>query len=742
MKKHPPLTVVNVSLAGPERDYDETVEFLDREFRVRRVGTAGDLARAAELVRELGNDADAVAVTGLREARVTGMYDGSLEAIAPVLNATRMAPVTDGHALRDVLQEWAVRQVHSQMPGYWMNARTLVLGGANHDRTVRILRDHTQNFEYADPKMRFAVKRRIEGNPVLGPAAAVTEFAASRLPGPVRRTVRSVVADQVRRPGHAISEHLALRALPDSHVILGTWDELISVELSDLRGKTLITSSVSDERLAYLAQHDIDLVVDTTPQPFDFTVSVAVLEAMMIAAAAGPRGVLSDDVLLEMVSSNGLEPRLLYPNGYRRRSRFAFVIHPLSKRYLTKVQPIRTIDAVGPAVLMDGVEKAMSYAPPIKYSKVTGVVSPTGDEAEGWLITIGGTPKEIMSHSPEFTYAKLLAAAEMSRKLGAQIMGLGAFTKVVGDAGVTVAKQAWLPVTTGNSYSASGALWAAHDALNRLDIVERDSEGRLRGKAMVVGATGAIGSVCARLLALASDELVLVSPETGKLLALKADIEREQPRAKIHVATTPEEMLPEMDVIVTATSGGGKKVLDIMAVKPGAVITDVARPLDLSAEDVARRPDVLVIESGEIELPGDAKMKDIGLPHGIVYACLAETVALAMDGRYESFTVGREIEWEKVKEIYRIGIKHGMKLAAISGVNGVYTEEDIAKIRTLAIERRAEIAEAAKPKADTAASSSPTRSTAKRAPAKRTATKRTPAKAAPAKRATAGAAKG
>ena len=47
---------------------------------------------------------------------------------------------------------------------------------------------------------------------------------------------------------------------------------------------------------------------------------------------------------------------------------------------------------------------------------------------------------------------------------------------------------------------------------------------------MVVGATGAIGSVCARLLALASDELWLISPESAKLLTLKQDIEREHPR--------------------------------------------------------------------------------------------------------------------------------------------------------------------------------------------------------------------
>ena len=205
---------------------------------------------------------------------------------------------------------------------------------------------------------------------------------------------------------------------------------------------------------------------------------------------------------------------------------------------------------------------------------------------------------------------------------------------------------------------------------------------------MVVGATGAIGSVCARLLVHAAEEVYLVSPESAKLLALKESILRETPDAKLFLASVADRHLAAMDMIVTATSGAGKKVLDIMKVKPGCVITDVARPLDLPPEEVAKRPDVLVIESGEIQLPGEVRMKNIGLAPGIAYACLAETIVLALDGRFENFTVGRAIEWEKVREIYRLGLKHGMKLAAISGVNGVFSDADIEKVRSLAVAAR------------------------------------------------------
>ena len=56
----------------------------------------------------------------------------------------------------------------------------------------------------------------------------------------------------------------------------------------------------------------------------------------MLAASSSPLGTLTNDDLLDMIVSAGLEPRVLYPNGFRRRSRFAFVIHPLSQRFLTQ----------------------------------------------------------------------------------------------------------------------------------------------------------------------------------------------------------------------------------------------------------------------------------------------------------------------------------------------------------------------------------------------------------------------
>lgn len=163
-----PTLVVNVSLTGADRDYDEHVTFLDREVRILRVGTNGDVAAAEELVGKWAGEADAIAVTGLREAREVGLSNGELAAMGRVLRSTSAVPVTDGHALRDVLDEWAIRHVQTEMPGYFDNARTVILGGSNHERATQTLRHFTSNLEFADPLLRLDLPARLHANPCSG----------------------------------------------------------------------------------------------------------------------------------------------------------------------------------------------------------------------------------------------------------------------------------------------------------------------------------------------------------------------------------------------------------------------------------------------------------------------------------------------------------------------------------------------------------------------------------------------
>lgn len=670
--------VVTVSLGSSKQDFKFETNFLGQRFQVERLGADNDTTKAWELMRRYQASADAIGLGEISDHWRVGQSTVTNKVTQRLLNVVTRVPSTTGGRLRRLLQVRAVRFVQHKLGNYFNNNLVLFFSGARNWDMAHALSEYTPNLSFADALMQTGAPTMLTSLQQLELYAKGHDLALAGKPGEILEGMLAGFK----------SKRLAA-AMAKAHVIVGTFAELKAVgSPANLAGKTVITSAVDDERLEFFKRCKVNLVIDVSPKLFERVVGVNVIEAMILAALGKREEDVSDDDFNEILDELAIEPRLLHPTGkFRNVRRFAFVIHPLSQGYFSKAFPI---PKGTPKAIMNRIETAAAYMPPMVYCKMENIVSPTGAEAEGWLITVGGTPKEMLSHSPEFTYRRLLAASRMAEKMGAQIMGLGAFTKVVGDAGVTVAKRSELPITTGNSYSASGALWAAADAMRRMGLVHVPEDGkRIQAKTMVIGASGSIGSVSARLLAMAFDEVVIAGRDLKKLGQLKASILEDTPDANVVCSTNYDELLGDMDMIVTSTSGAGKKILDITRVKPGCVITDVARPLDLPPEEVAKRPDVLVIESGEIELPTKVKgMKSIGLPPNVIYACLAETIVLALEGRFEVFTVGRDTEWEKVKEIYKLGLKHGMKLAAIAGVNGPFSDEDIAKVVALAKKAR------------------------------------------------------
>ncbi|HPW83031.1 MAG TPA: saccharopine dehydrogenase NADP-binding domain-containing protein [Rhodoferax sp.] len=709
--------VVTVTLGSSKQDFEFKTEFLGQSFSVRRMGADNDTGKAWELMRRQQASADAIGLGEIGDHYQVGLRTVVNKETQRLLNVVTRIPATTGATLRRLLQVRAVRHVQKELGNYFNNNLILFLSGMrNYDMAVA-LSDYSKNLSFADALFQTGAPAMLTSLEQLELYAKGSEWMLSGRPGEM------LEASMSGFKGKRIASVVA-----KSHVIVGTFAEIKAVgNASNLEGKTLITSAVDDERMAFFTKCKVNLVVDVSPKLFDKVVGVNTIEAMILAALEKDLDEVSDDDFDEILNELNITPRLLHPTGkFRNIRRFAFVIHPLSQNYIRNAFPIPKST---PKFVMDKVETLAAHMPPMVYCKMENIVSPSGAEAEGWLISVGGTPKEMLSRSPEFTYRRLLHAAKIAEKMGAQIMGLGAFTKVVGDAGVTVARRSSLPITTGNSYSASGALWAAADAMRRMGLVHLNKHNKkVAAKTMVIGASGSIGSVSARLLAMSFDEVYLAGRTLSKLDELKASILKETPDAKVFTTIDYNDLLSDMDMIVTSTSGAGKEILDIMRVKPGCVITDVARPLDLPAEDVAKRPDVLVIESGEIDLPTKVKgLKSIGLPPNVVYACLAETIVLALEGRFEVFTVGRDTEWEKVKEIYKLGLKHGMKLAAISGVNGVFSDDDIAKVVKLAKKARLTWK-------GTGGPIEVAKAPAKKAPAKKTAAVKAPAVKAPTKK--------
>jgi len=373
---------------------------------------------------------------------------------------------------------------------------------------------------------------------------------------------------------------------------------------------------------------------------------------------------------------------------------FAFIIHPIDpKRDVSRKFPF-----LGKVLTERQIDFFSTFFPPVYISEIEGIRSrATGKEVKGWFIACPYTPRRMMELPVRSVYSKIIQTGHMAEKLGADILGLGAFTSVIGDAGLTIANRLDIPVTTGDSFTVAMAVQAIREAACAMDIDIRNAT------VAVVGATGAIGRVCSDLLADEAARLILIARDEKKLEVLRDRLKaRAEPSVvlqgpsvllgspskdrSVHarselLISTKMDVLKDAQLILTVTSAI-HDVIHAEDLQPGSVVCDVARPRDVSAMVAAVRDDILVIDGGMVDVPGPVNFHfNFGFPPGKAYACMAETIALALEGRFEDYTIGKEITLEQVREISAIAGKHGFRMSGFRSFEREVTPEQIEAVR-------------------------------------------------------------
>lgn len=349
---------------------------------------------------------------------------------------------------------------------------------------------------------------------------------------------------------------------------------------------------------------------------------------------------------------------------------FAFIIHPIDpKRDASRKFPFwaslfnaRQIDFLS------------TFFPPLFISEISGVTSvATGKQIKGWLIACPLTAGRMLELPQRIAYYKIIQTGRLAERLGARILGLGAFTSVIGDGGITIAKALDVPVTTGDAYTISIAVQAVRDAGRFLGIDVRAST------AAIVGATGAIGQVCAEILANDVARIYLIGRSVEKLERLRSRLQN-QVSAELVTSVDVSDVVHAQ--LIMTVSSDVHTIIQPEHLRSGSVVCDVARPRDVSAKVASEREDVLVIDGGMVEVPGPVDFHfDFGFPPGKAYACMAETMILALEGRFEDYTVGKNISLHRVDEITNMAKKHGFQLSGFRSFEKPVTQRQIDHVR-------------------------------------------------------------
>jgi len=318
--------------------------------------------------------------------------------------------------------------------------------------------------------------------------------------------------------------------------------------------------------------------------------------------------------------------------------------------------------------------------PPFTYFYVEDIESQLGGKVDFIAVMIPLLPEQIIVENKETMFKKILAAISQAEKKGARLITLGAFTSIVTNQGLDLINRTQIALTSGNTYTAALCI---KSILKICDIARFDMS---KSVLCIVGATGDIGSICAKVLSKYVNHIVLCSRKISEKSSVVNEI-KSYSNCNITITNDTVEAIKKSDIIISAASST-KFLFSIDDLKPGSILCDISIPPIVSRNIMRDRSDVIAFEGGRAKFISYANIQETRwktlFPYNSIYGCLAESLILAFEDRFERFSSGRgAIIESKIDEIYDLGMKHGFFVADFGCSGKIFTEEDFHRVKSL-----------------------------------------------------------
>ena len=340
---------------------------------------------------------------------------------------------------------------------------------------------------------------------------------------------------------------------------------------------------------------------------------------------------------------------------------------------------VRCLSAINPNFKIHSREfiaNLFNMTPSFKMYDMKEFKSKTGAVTNGHFIVCTFIP-DMIDMNAAAVYSKVVRACKLAEKYGAGVLTLGGFTSVVGERyGHKISKEADIPITTGNTLTASLAVDGVLKAARLMDIDLKNT------KVAIIGGTGDIGSACAKSLAKEVRHLVVTGRTKSNLRDIWFKLKFKYGAKKLEATTDNIKAVKDADIVL-ACAAVSSSILDISVFKPGAVVCDLGYPKNISYTATDRK-DILIFSGGMAKLPTPINPGiDTGSPSpDVSYGCFSEVIVLALERRYENFSEGRgHITLAKMDEMRGMALKHGFEVAPFYWGNRLIREEEINQIK-------------------------------------------------------------
>jgi fatty aldehyde-generating acyl-ACP reductase len=317
------------------------------------------------------------------------------------------------------------------------------------------------------------------------------------------------------------------------------------------------------------------------------------------------------------------------------------------------------------------VREVAGWIPPRTVSRMSVAATCDSTAVPGIFVDTFITPDELATKPTERVLAKVRDGIAAARGEGVRLVTLGGFTSILLESMVLEEDPA-LALTTGNSLTAALILRGIERAAELLGRRLDDED------VLIIGATGDIGSACARCLNGRVRRLLLTARDAERL---ERDARLLRAGGRVETSMEVAALLREATMIIAVTSAF-QPCFSLDACNPDAIVCDAGYPKNIRVvQGSTGRQRVFsggmgVVAGGLRSADGIVeKLYRFAVPN-VAHGCVLEGAVLAMADRFEAFSVGRgRITPARVEEIWGLARGCGVSLAPLFDSAGVWPEE-------------------------------------------------------------------
>lgn len=291
--------VVSVSLGSSKRNAREEVTVLGQPFILERIGTDADAKKAAAMFQALDGRIDAF---GLGGADLYVIADGKrymFNNVKKLVANARRTPVLDGSGLKNTLERDAIAQLDPLLN--WRSQKVLMVSAVDRFGMAEALAQHGADVVYGDIVFGLNVDRPIRSIGSLRTVAKLVLPAITKLPQdwfyPTGKKQESSV------------EGKGTKYYAWADVIAGDTHYAKRYAPHDLKGKTILTQTITEADRDWMKERGVARLITTTPRMGSRNFATNVLEAFFVAMS-GKKEALSEQEYLNYIRQVGFKPEI------------------------------------------------------------------------------------------------------------------------------------------------------------------------------------------------------------------------------------------------------------------------------------------------------------------------------------------------------------------------------------------------------------------------------------------------